>query len=476
MPARFVLWVTVLCCLPAGLRPATATQHDRAGAASEQREPRKYIAVMGEVAVPGVHAVMTETPMLSDFVKQAGGLTSRANGAVRVVRNGRTILNSHASTDLQIRLLPGDVVIAAGKNSSEPIIVPNSVPRPVQERAPVEIALVNLIERPVLLKLRPRHASLAALLQLLGQHPNVGRFVRIVASGQSGRLQNGSVLVFDRRVVDARRIPPLPNPIVPKIIQSATTVRPVSASEQRPIRQVQGNEKDGPETDGRDLTTVPPPEFPASAPPTIPVSPKPLRTAANTVENRKRFSDPQAAVPPTESQTPANGDLVKKADRDERETKAPGASIDLMTLIITVFAVVGVLSAAGLLISMGRRALRGHRRADTPARRRSRLDQLLHKELEIVVENVAIPAGQTFFGRAAGPRNRIDDLHPTDEMHRPHIDAEMKPGLGDAGPPPGARRSTVSRADGPESVRPMSPGTSAGTPRSSSRVYEEELG
>jgi hypothetical protein len=228
------------------------------------------------------------------------------------------------------------------------------------------------------------------------------------------------------------------------------------------------------------LTTSPPPELAPSGtrmPPAVPV-PDPVRTAAKFPDIVKPAGGAEPPIPSVEPPPVAKADLIQKADRNELEVKNSKASIDFVTLFISVFAVLGVLSAAGLLISMGRRAMRGNARfANSPAKRRSRLDQLLHKELETVVEPVTIPPGQSFFGRAVGPqRNRVDDGHPTGELHRPHIDAHAATEAGNDGKSPGLQ-ATFRRTDGPESAAPASQAAvSAGGRRAPSRVQEEELG
>jgi SLBB domain len=472
MSRRCVAWRAICCTLlgvllsaaaPDGCAAAGPSRAAAQGAAaresrseSERREQRHCYAVMGEVAAAGVYASQAEHLVLEDLIQQAGGLTPRANRGVRVIRGSRAILNTRSNEGLRFRLLPGDVVIAMSDDSQAIQIAPRGTPVVADAETPVQVALVNLIGRPVVLKLRPRHANLITLLRLLGQHPNVARFVRIIGSRDPSKLRAGSVLVFDRRVIDPRRIPSLPGVVAPRppraketVVRAASTSNSTSQGE---IRRVQGTDDDARKvtnSSGRVLTTVPPPPFPSAGTDGVAGSGSAdgLRTAARSADVEKPDLRPQPPMPPAEKPT-VDGDLVRKADREESAADESKASIDFVTLVIGVFALLGVLSAAGLLISMGRRAIWGQARAArSPARLRSRLERLLHNEFEIVVEPMTLPSGQSFFGRAAGlPRNRIDDEHAPVDIQRPHIDAQAAA----AKSATSATKATTRRTDGPQ--------------------------
>jgi len=485
MPRRFVAWIAICCTLlsvlaaapdapggyPAAAGPSRAAAQEatarEARRGNERRDRRHCYAVLGEVATAGVYASPADHVVLADLVRQAGGLTPRANRGVRVIRDGRAILNTRSAEGMRFRLLAGDVVVALGDESPAVQIAPRGKPVVTEAEMPVQVALVNLIERPVVLKLRPRHADLSTLLHLLGQHPNVGRFVRIIGSRDPSKLRTGSVLEFDRRVIDPRRIPSLPAVIAPRPPQAGeTVVRTAFASSSQPkgdIRHVQGTGKVT-NSKARVLTTMPPPSFPHGGnDSTAAGATHRLRTAARPADVDEPGMRSQPPMPPAEKAA-IDRDLVRKADRDENAEDDSKASFDFVTLVIGVFALLGALSAAALLISVVRRAIWGPPQAGSPAQRRSRLDQLLHNELELVVEPITVPSGESFFGRVAGPlrnRNRIDDEHAPADHQRPHIDSRAAA----AQSAPAGKKPSIRRTDGPQ-THPAGDGPSSAASRS----------
>src|SRR5262249_29409111 len=91
--------------------------------------------------------------------------------------------------------------------------------------ADVQLALLNLVERPVVMRLPRNQASLARILELLGQPAALGEQIHVLgprrredrrasdASSTSAILLSGSVLVFPAHGVRKASWPPLPEPI-----------------------------------------------------------------------------------------------------------------------------------------------------------------------------------------------------------------------------------------------------------------------
>ena len=485
MPGRPFHWA-VLCCI-GSLLPVSASGQVRSHTSLQPRaaaDRLHYVAVMGEVKSGGVLAFSSDSPTLRELIRSSGGLTPQAGDNVRILRNGRTTLTVHAVSGLAMRLRSGDVVLVS-KTTQQGLRVARRGKSGEITGTLVEVTLLNLIQRPVVLRLRPRHANLPTLLRLLGQAPDIAPSVRIIGSGvRRVSLKSGSVLVFDPRLVQLSRIPPLPQPVFPQVSSAVNSngnvARSISQRTGDSIRLAQATSENPVSTsraDMRILTTVPPPELRGNAgqsttdrqsrfkpPPGEPAPSSPVRVAENTAAAGNDTKPNRASVPsPDGVSTPANdGDLVRKADQSE-ESGEKSAGLDVVTLTIMVFAAFGVLGVAGLLVSIGRRAVRSRSKSEnSPARHRSRLDQLIKNEIPLVEESVAIPTGQTFFGQSAGPqRLRVDEEHATGYLFQPHISGRSKPTSVKEEGRPG---QGVQRTDGPEALNRPSETKRAGQP------------
>ena len=85
----------------------------------------------------------------------------------------------------------------------------------------VQIGFVNLVDRPVVLKLRSEHAKVSEILSIMRQDPGLATQIKIVMpSGQRGNSQPGpdatlvseSVLIFPPNSVKTDRLAALPEP------------------------------------------------------------------------------------------------------------------------------------------------------------------------------------------------------------------------------------------------------------------------
>lgn len=172
--------------------------------------PASYVGVIGAVEKPGVYEIPAGSPDINDLIRQAGGLTAAASGNLRIVRNGRLARQIFYSGQLNLKVFSGDVVAI----DSRSVYPPGS--------QAVQLALTGLIDRPVVVRMRPHQATLEQLAHFLGQPPETISTIRVLqprswsqgdantSQPDNGTLPSGTVLVFDPAVVHPDTIPPLP--------------------------------------------------------------------------------------------------------------------------------------------------------------------------------------------------------------------------------------------------------------------------
>jgi hypothetical protein len=160
-------------------RPQTATQPACFG-------------ILGEVARPGVYQLPAHCTF-GQLVQYAGGVTCDANGNARVFRGARVAQQLFVASSASETLYPGDLIViersamtaatsharpryAAGGSMASRAAVPRA--------AEVQIGFLNLIDRPVVVKMLREQASPARIGELLRQPAELIENVRIV--GPSG--------------------------------------------------------------------------------------------------------------------------------------------------------------------------------------------------------------------------------------------------------------------------------------------------
>lgn len=173
-----------------------------------------HIAILGQVRRPGVYRFSgTGTaPALPQLVEFAGGLTANASSTLRLVRHGRSgqllYLNQGAIEPLQA----GDVLIVDEQSSGGV-----ARGRFAAEEVGIQVALVGLLDRPVVLKLRSAQARLDVLTNSLNQPMSAVLAARVIRpdsrndafGGQAPELPlgNGSVVVYDPRSILRSELP-----------------------------------------------------------------------------------------------------------------------------------------------------------------------------------------------------------------------------------------------------------------------------
>lgn len=191
------------------------------------------VGILGEIAKPGVYHVEAASLSVQALVRRAGGLTSDASLSIRIVRQERVAQSLFFSPQADSRLMPGDVLIVDSKRSltamSKILDVrapENSARQATTDPADstgVQVAYVNVLDAPVVVKLHAEDARLERVVQMLGQPIELTGAVKViepqrpanvvgqVASGTL-RLTDGTVLVFPPGSINRRKLPPLPKP------------------------------------------------------------------------------------------------------------------------------------------------------------------------------------------------------------------------------------------------------------------------
>ncbi len=194
---------------------ANRTQSKVSWALDTTQQP--YVGLLGQVTRPGVYEIEKQSVRLGDLIKEIGGLARDASGQFRIIRNGQPGQMVSYSSAAQFELMAGDLVIADAQYSS-----PGSSTNAKQASSTaVQIGFVNLIDRPVVLKLRREHASLNEILTLMRQDEGLASQIKIIAppnqrsavqSQPETPLPSETVLIFPPNGVRAARLAPLPEP------------------------------------------------------------------------------------------------------------------------------------------------------------------------------------------------------------------------------------------------------------------------
>lgn len=218
-----------------GPRPTSKTITWQANSQSNDLQ----IGILGEVARPGVYRVDFGSLSVQSLVRRAGGLTEEASLSIRIVRQDRVVQNLFFSPNADTRLWPNDLLVVESRRAmsavSKVLNGDSSVGgvRPVSATAAesqgVQVAFLNVLDSPVIVKLRPEDARLEHVVQMLGQPIELAGSVKLLgperisaamtlsSSGSpapvaSPRLTDGTVLVFNKGAVNRSRLPVLPKP------------------------------------------------------------------------------------------------------------------------------------------------------------------------------------------------------------------------------------------------------------------------
>jgi hypothetical protein len=422
------------------------------------RSPLCYVAVIGEVNRPGVYSTSsTDYPKLVEIIQQAGGPTDKASGNVRIVRHGKPAGQLFLSPGLREVLFSGDVVIVDGHRRGRTIAGSSGRQHSQQQEAPrgvaasdepaVQIALVNLIERPVVLNNVPANlATKKGIASYLKQQPQVDQ-IRVIATNPSPfnqqqdsvaaeQLLNGTVLVFKESLVERANLPD----DLPEAVQIDAPLPPGSEAANGSLHDTIGDNpksirEDGPgrahvaglgtdqEASLSNLNRGALVLLPHGDASDTLLYPMPVDS--NREREGLRAGDPSAfpqAEPGTELRDaefamvrpPGHASVSAPTDKPTAVAAITGESlsnrIDSTTLLVCLTGAVAAFAAFALLWTMARRvAVTASVPITQSGQARSSLDALINDELPLTEEPTQLPSRMKFYGRPAGRRKiRID--------------------------------------------------------------------
>ena len=200
------------------------------------------VAILGEIATPGAYCLDARSLSVQTLVRRAGGVTEEASMAIRLIRHERVNQTLFLSPQSDTPLLPGDVLIVESKRAtlgtSKVLNVgnpANGVRRaavPTGDSQGVQVAYLNVLDRPVVVKLRNEEARLDHIVQMLGQPVELAGSVQVLGPDRSShvtqlataspRLTDGTVLVFRKGSINRNKLPAtLPKPYDSEIAAGA---------------------------------------------------------------------------------------------------------------------------------------------------------------------------------------------------------------------------------------------------------------
>jgi hypothetical protein len=408
---------------------------------------------MGEIARPGVYESKSPYPLIIDIVRRAGGLNNRASGNVRVVRRDRVCQQIFLSASSPLTLLPGDLLVVDSPSRRGRLFQPVSHrpnSQPDANSGPsryVQLAFVQLLDRPVVLKMRREQATLAQIVSLLNQPVAALRSVRLIGvpgvrstaeltSRRNGLLPDGCVLVFDSDSVNRKALPELPGVIrVVALEESGQTTEDV----------------DPPVSDELGRVRISTPN-PLIAPPIEDVaSPNSAddlfvnrgrraresqaasdQSLGADINSQQTKTNNRAAIPTPAATTPKLTRLKKGTVGTSSKTSTTVRNDDLneagtVTGVVFVIGGLGVAGAFLILLSMARSTPKPKSSpTPTPKTQRDMLDALIRNELPLSEESLPLPDSMTMFGRPKSTRHwRVDaaQVSVPDRSNGPRPDA-----------------------------------------------------
>ena len=287
-----------------------------------------HFGLMGQIARPGVYEVDQPEPQLVELIGLAGGLTGQANNQIRIVRQGHAGQVVFYSPGLYFPLLPGDIVVADGPMTS---ISPHRVqitPRPTaairnadyEEEAFTrgdadslrQVALMNVLDRPVILPVPDQHANLPAVLKYLGQDPAIASEVKVLPIGParvSDAFVAPTILYFPPQLVERERLPAFPE--VRRVALAAPKPRHQFQTAEAPLPHEQFQR---PELAEESPTTMefPRPPMTARIPESEPAIPLPF-----PLESREPARTNEAPIRPPVSDAFSNDDTPAEIEPEE---------------------------------------------------------------------------------------------------------------------------------------------------------------
>jgi len=200
-----------------------------------------YVGILGEVGRPGVYALEPQALTVQSVVHRAGGMAESASGTIRIVRQDRVVESVYFSPHVSTPILANDLLVVESQQARAAITSyyesdprgRNAASLPVfrgTDPSGVQVAFVNVLDRPVIVKIKHENARVDQVVRMLDQPQELAQSVRVIgpermiaqgAASPQATLSEGSILVFPRSAVNRRRLPSLPSPYESEIASGA---------------------------------------------------------------------------------------------------------------------------------------------------------------------------------------------------------------------------------------------------------------
>jgi hypothetical protein len=292
-----------------------------------------YAGILGEIAKPGVYRLEANGLSLQNVIRRAGGLTDEASGTIRIVRQDRIVESFFFNPQANIALLAGDLLVIESKRTQAAVsklyetdprlramyAQPGSgdrVDKPSSGPG-VQVAFVNVLERPVIVKLKYENARVGHVVQMLDQPIELAQAVRVIGPDRllaqnaapqpiDASLADGTVLVFPRNAINRSKLPSLPVPYESEIATGASPAIIGGSPELRNVGQLPflGQQSEQPVR----ISSPPPATMEPVTLPPPPVVSQPLPTATERLEIPQAIQAPLVSSPPRIATIPFNGE------------------------------------------------------------------------------------------------------------------------------------------------------------------------
>lgn len=165
-------------------------------------ETSAVVAVIGQVRNPAAYQ-FAQAPTLDLAIATAGGLTTAASPMIRIIRGPHAAHRVSYPNAAHEKLQLGDVIIIDVQPQR------NGTPVLAADEDAVHLALLGVLDRPLVVKVHKSEAQIKFILQKLGQNPMPVQYIGPpdLSRESAPQLADGSVLVFDRRKIDVAGLP-----------------------------------------------------------------------------------------------------------------------------------------------------------------------------------------------------------------------------------------------------------------------------
>lgn len=198
-----------VCALGGMAVAATPNQPTAAKPAATVPPAEIHVAILGEIQRPGVYRVVGQSITLQQLVTRAQGFTPAASTLIRPIRCGKHADLFPFRSDGRDEVRDGDVYqvereprLPVGRNSRG-----------------IHVALVGVLNRPVVQEIPPPWAETLKLIGQLGLPTEAARRVHVIDDHHKMQwdpgqgpveplpLENGAVLIFEPGLFAGRRLP-----------------------------------------------------------------------------------------------------------------------------------------------------------------------------------------------------------------------------------------------------------------------------